>query len=1008
MREHSNAHEEHKHEEHKHDEPKKAHAEEDVSFDFSKIKRLFSVSSIKKNSVLLLFLLVLIPVVLTVYIRVQPQYLHVTESWAANSVNNYYRSQIAQQINSQYPNLPQANKDTLINQQLDAFLKSNTDNIQQQIKSTGAYFKSGFQYQENNVTYTFLGDLDSYFFLRYARNLLNKGMYCDEIRDGQCWDNHMFAPVGIQTTPSMHPYGMFYLYKFLHLINPTINLMQAAFLLPTFLAVLAAIAAFFVGRRIMNTTGGFFAAMFLALSPMFLSRTLGSDTDIWNIMFPIIILWVFLEAFEAKSFVKKSILAAVAGLLNGISSFAWGGWWYIFDIIIASLIIYLVFTFAKNYFKHKSFKKVIGEELRPAVIILVILIISSLVFVSLFTSFGTFKLALSDPITRSTVAKEAAHADYWPNIQTTVAEMNEAGIDTIISQAAFGKNIFFGLALLGIIFTLVSKKPSLKEYFIILGSAFLYLIMVSKAGLSLATRSIYLYLFVLMIPVAIAVLILLFEKRDSGAKDSGESEGVDIKPALLLLIWFVGMIFAGTKGVRFILLLIPAFAVAIGVAIGYIYQYLSSMISKEFKITPLITKIAIFILLCLILIMPLRAGIATGESFVPSMTKGWWDSLTQIRVESSPDAIINSWWDFGHWFKYVADRRVTVDGSGQDYQLAHWMGTILVTDDEHQAINTIRMLDCGSRETYITLLNATNNDVLLAVNLTKTIIMQSKSDARKTLEKAGVSSEAIEATLNYSFCTPPEHFLITSGDMIGKAGVWAHFGYWDFNKAYMIREVRPKDPDEGIKLLTEKFGYTEDQASIIYYELQSLDSDRAMNDWISPWPNYLIGNWIGCQKVNATQQTGNDTNSTNATKVKEFLACPINSVISDTTNGKTVLELAAIDLEDYYNSSLVLGAYDTTGYKRGAGSAIPSEFVLFFNDTIKTVKMENVTFPYAVLIDMVNNQLLITDPLLSESLFTKLFYFDGRYTTHFEKFSDTSDITGSRIIVWKVKWDSGE
>jgi uncharacterized spore protein YtfJ len=630
-----------------------------------------------------------------------------------------------------------------------------------------------------------------------------------------------------------------------------------------------------------------------------------------------------------------------------------------------------------------------------------------MIFVSLFNSFETFKLALSDPITRPTIAKEAAHADYWPNIQTTVAEMNEASTDTIISQTAFGKSIFFGLALLGIIFTLVSKKPSLKEYFIILGSAFLYLILVSKAGVSLSTRSIYLYLFVLMIPVAIAVLMLLFEKKDSESKDSGAggSEGVDIKPALLLLIWFVGMIFAGTKGVRFILLLIPAFAVAIGVAIGYVYQYLSSMISKEFKIPPMITKVTVFILLCLILIMPLRAGIATGESFVPSMTKGWWDSLTQIRVESSPDAIINSWWDFGHWFKYVADRRVTVDGSGQDYQLAHWMGTILVSDDEHQVINTIRMLDCGSKQTYLTLLGATNDDVLLAVNLTKTIIMQDESDARKTLEKAGISLEAIETTLNYSFCAPPEHFLITSGDMVGKAGVWAHFGYWNFNKAYMIREVRPKDPDEGIRLLIEKFNYSEEQASILYYELQSLDSDRAMNDWISPWPNYLIGNWIGCQKINATQQLGNDTNSTNATKVKEFLACPINSVISDTTNGRTVLELAAIDLEDYYNSSLVLGAYDSTGYRRGGGSAIPSEFVLFFNDTIKTVKMENVTFPYAVLIDMVNNQLLITDPLLSESLFTKLFYLDGRYTTHFEKFSDTVDITGSRIIVWKVKWD---
>jgi hypothetical protein len=387
------------------------------------------------------------------------------------------------------------------------------------------------------------------------------------------------------------------------------------------------------------------------------------------------------------------------------------------------------------------------------------------------------------------------------------------------------------------------------------------------------------------------------------------------------------------------------------------------------------------------------------------MTRGWWDSLSKINQEGAPNAIINSWWDFGHWFKYVADRAVTVDGGGQDYQLAHWMGTILVTEDEEKAVNTIRMLDCGSRETYLTLL-ADTDDILFSVNLTRTIIMQDENDARETLKKAGINPAAIDKTLGYAFCEPPEHYLITSADMVGKAGVWAHFGYWDFNKAYMIREVRPKGPEEGIALLQEKFGYTEDQASILYYDLQSLDSDRSMNDWISPWPNYLMGSWAGCQKTNVTQQeqSGNDTN-TSVTKIKQMLVCSIGSTLSENTNGRTVLEYAAIDLDSYENSTLILGAYDTaTGYRKGGGNAIPSEFVLFFNDTIKTVKMENATFPYSVLIDMVNNQMIISDPLLAKSLFTQLFYLDGRYNSRFEKFSDVTDITGSRIIIWKVKW----
>jgi asparagine N-glycosylation enzyme membrane subunit Stt3 len=193
----------------------------------------------------------------------------------------------------------------------------------------------------------------------------------------------------------------------------------------------------------------------------------------------------------------------------------------------------------------------------------------------------------------------------------------------------------------------------------------------SKTGLNLPT---YTYLFVLLLPVAAAIIMQLFEKGKENEKENkqeqnehrhehgaGAGTAVDVKPAILLTIWFIGMIFASTKGVRFILFLIPAFAVAIGVAIGYVYQYLATMITKEFKIQETIVKVCLFILLAFLLIMPIKVGMGASQSFVPSMTKGWWDSLQKINNESAPNAILNSWWDFGHWFKYVADRSVTVE-----------------------------------------------------------------------------------------------------------------------------------------------------------------------------------------------------------------------------------------------------------------------------------------------------------------------------------------------------------
>jgi hypothetical protein len=717
------------------------------------------------------------------------------------------------------------------------------------------------------------------------------------------------------------------------------------------------------------------------------------------VMLPLIILWLFLEAFETESWIKKAIFAAAAGLVAGMFSFAWpNGWWYIFDLLLLTLVGYIIFSLVQNYLKHKHLTKVVSRDIKLSAMILLIILLSSAVFVSVFTSPDTFKSAFIDPLHKASALKAAAHADFWPNIQTTVAELNEASIETIVKQTAFGVNIFFGIALLGIMFTLVGKMPNLKESLLLVGSAVIFAFLTMGKGLAL---SIYSYLGILMIPLLIGVFLLL---TDKGSR-------VDIKPAILITIWFVGMIFASTKGVRFIQLLIPAFAVAIGVSIGYIYQLLSKLIHREFKINETFVKVVIFILLCFLLSIPIRAGEDAGKGFVPSMTKGWWDSLTQIREQSQPSAIINSWWDFGHWFKYVADRPVTVDGSGQDYELAHWMGTILVTGDEHQAINTIRMLDCGSRETYHTLL-ADTGDILLSVNLTKTIIMQEKEQATQTLKKAGVTDSAIDKAIGYAFCQPPEHFIIASEDMVGKSGVWAHFGYWDFNKAYMIVNVRTKGPEEGIKIIQEKFGYSEDEASRIYYDMQALQTDREMNDWISPWPSYFMSNWAGCsvaeEDVPLEQTDENGTVIHTVEKKPSLLGCSINRDIGQGDQGTTVIENVIVDLNNYTNSTITAGVYNpSTGQRLAGGKITPHAFVLLENSTTKKIKMENANFNFDVLIDMVNNQALILDPLLSESLFTKLFYLDGRYTTHFEKFSDITDITGSRIIVYKVKWDPG-
>jgi dolichyl-diphosphooligosaccharide--protein glycosyltransferase len=949
---------------------------EDVKIDISKIKKFFSA---KRMQIIILLVLLLVPTILTIYIRVQPWNMPATDSWAQNSVYNYYKNNIAQQVETQYPNLPALQKQKLVDQQFAEFQKNNQQQLDEQIKQTSTYFKSGFQYQENNNTYTFLGDLDSYYYLRSARNLKEKGMVCDQIINNTCWDTYQYAPVGgSMGTAFMHPLGMFYTYKFLHLFNPKINLMQAAFILPTILAIIGVIAAFFIGRRIINSVAGFFAAMFIALSPLLISRTLGSDTDIWNVMFPMVIILLFLEAIESKKLLIRIILASVAGFFIGVFSFAWGGWWYIFVFLILAIFAYLAFEIIKDKIHKKSFMQIF-KKLLPEIYITLALIISSMIFVTIFSSFTVFIYAFISPVQISSSLKIAANANLWPNVYTTVAELNEASISTIVGQVSFGSNILFTIALLGIIFSMVKKKPDFKEYMLIAISAIIYLILISAKAMSMNP---YLYLVILMAPVAIAV-IMLFKEKESV---------IDVKMAFLLTIWFVGMIYASQKGVRFILLLTPVFAISLGVAIGYVYQYLSRLLDTDFHLNKHISELVAFLLVCLLLIAPIQAGIATGKSYMPSMTKGWWDTLTKIREETKPDSIINSWWDFGHWFKYVADRRVSLDGSGQNHPNAHWLGLTLQTDDENQSVAILRMLDCGSNNAFEEI-DKKYKDTEVSENIVSDIILLSKEEAREKLSELGYSNDEIEKILRNTHCNPPDDYFITSEDMVGKAGVWAHFGLWNFDRSYIITNLRNKPMTEAVNIMKNRWNYSEEEATKIYYDIQALQTDNEMNQWISPWPGYASNNMISCVK-----------------SLENMVYCDTNIGVGGNSQQSVVIEKAVVNLSDPKRSQAILGIYDKTSGTRLGQNNASWDIVFVADKEMEKYVPENPGLSLALLLNVQNENnntyysALIADPLLISSTFTKLFFLDGKYMEHFEKFSDITDITGTRIIVWKVKW----
>ncbi len=867
---------------HKENEVVEHHAEkEELSLDIKSIVNFF----IKKRT----FFLVLIPILIAIFIRAYPASLPITDDWAERTVVDYYKNQIRQQLTNEYPNLPEKNLNTLVEKQYSTFYQSNKKQIEEQIKQTSESFKEQFKGPDG---YVYMPDIDPYTYLRYAENYLKLGHVGDEVINGTQWDNHMIAPKGTSVGRDLHPIVLAHLYKILHFFNPKITVMQSSTYFPIIFSALAVIPVFFIAKMFAGNVGGFFAALMFSINGAFLGRTTWghADTDAYNILFAVYFVWFVLLAIKSADFNKAIIYSSAAGLTIGLFSLFWPGWWYVFDFVFGMLVIYGAYLFFEQKTAIKDIFK--NESIRKYLLISSAIVVASFLFISIFMSPVPFIRFLYEPISFTTI-KQAAHETLWPNVYTTVAELNAASIDTIISSV--GGKIFFYASLVGLILLFLYKSEGRRKY---------------------------------------------------------------LPHAILIALWYIGIIYASTKGIRFTMMLVPPLSLALGAFIGILHDKTVKYM-KKLEVSPKITG-AIFIVLVLLMFLPYaKAVTASVKNDIPIINDAWYNSLNKIKLQSAQNAIVNSWWDFGHHFKYYADRAVTFDGASQNSPMAHWIGKVLLTSDEKEAIGILRMLDCGSNDAFEEL-NKINNDTHKTVEMLYDIVKLSKSEANSYLLSKGLNNEQINTILRLTHCEPPENYFITSDDMVSKAGVWAHFGSWDFLRAEIWKDVKNMNRDAGIAYL-KKLGYSDTEAESIYFEVKSITSEQDANTWIAPWPSYASG-LIQCSRYNETLICG--------------------------------------------GVKINLNTYDVDVSTQQSGVVKPYSLVYEKNNSLEEIKFENYKLSFSIV--LINKDetyyVVISSPELAKSMFTRLFFMEGKTTNQFELFSKERQVTGGMIYVWKVKW----
>ena len=838
----------------------------EIKYDFKKLKKI-----IKKYNILLLLL---IPIFFSVLFRAYTYELPLTDEMAQNSVENNIRTNIQQEILSQTKNIDQNTLNILTEQRYGNLMKSNKAEVDAQVSQLSQQIKD---YYQDDSGQTYLLAIDPYYYLRQTENLLENGHVGDELKDGKPFDNHMYAPNGKFVDTSFHPWIGAQLHKISQVFGND-SLLKTMFFLPLLFATLAIIPAFFIGRKLSGNLGGLVASFILAIHPTFLGRTPAgfSDTDAYAILFPLLIIWLFLEGFTTHNKKHKYIFGGLAGLATGIFSFSWSGWWYAFDVILGTLGIYFLYLLIK--YKKTIFKKLKTKNLIKTAIMY---ILSSFIFVSLFKGITSFFTFIKGPLS-VLFMKDAAKASLWPNVYTTVAELNSISFNTLVSN--LGGEILFSLSVIGILMVLL-KRNKLQ---------------------------------------------------------------LDIKSAILMLTWFAVTLFSTSKGIRFVMMMIPVFAIGLGIFFGRMYIFLSNWASKELGINKKLISLGLILLVIISFIPLTNAAENTAKHEIPSMNDAWYSTLTNIKENTPKDSIVNSWWDFGHWFKVTADRPVTFDGASQNTPMAHWVGKVLLTDNEQEAIAILRMLDCGSNDAYDLLLEQTN-DSLLTKEVIDEIILKDKNSAKEILKEYTQEPELI---LKKTHCNPPENYFITSEDMVSKGGVWSHFGSWDFERAFAYNTIKSNSKEKAIEILQEKLDYSSEEASSTYRQLNGL-TEREANAWIAPY--YSFSNSGQCQTQNNTVYCSNG---------------------------------GIIDLNK------------KEAYIKTNGGLVP----INYRDNSNTYTNPNATNEIALSYFPDSSNSVLLQPELLESMFTELFYYQGKNLNNFEKFDHQRGIDGFEIYVWKVKW----
>jgi len=453
-------------------------------------------------------------------------------------------------------------------------------------------------------------------------------------------------------------------------------------LLPAVFGSLTAIAVFAFVRVLGGTSAGLFAALIFSISlPIFTRGLIGwFKSEPLGLFFAFLAMYLFVSGIKFNKGKISLIKLIIAGLFLSLGLSAWGG-------ILFFVIPIVLFYFSLPFFKNKD-----NFIMWAAPSFSISVILFSLVFERTTTFIiGYAGLALLLPtifiIVSGIVVKFSSERTKIRNCAIVLISFVASGIG-ISSSGIIGTPSFRYLNAVNPFLTNQdSLTDSVAEH------------MTTSLNLSFTFLSVFLIF-------AVIGIWFLFSKKT-----------INLKTDMRVFAIFVSIIaiYISSAFVRLELFASIGIIILGSIGVAILTQKIFEQDKQNF--TKIIFPAVIIILFIIPVTLPENNNwlgwadftptiLSGGSSFTKFSSDDWKDAMLWIKENTSEDAVIASWWDYGYWITTLSERTTIIDNSTLiDWQIQK-MGYALITNPD----NAWHILSSDHTEDISTYL--TNENVL--------------------------------------------------------------------------------------------------------------------------------------------------------------------------------------------------------------------------------------------------------------------------------------------------------